>query len=260
MKKLILITLLFCCAFTIKGQNLVLNGSFEQNNVTGVDCETEISNSIYSNLMMYSTAFSVYGNLDNGILFENCNHYNQFFDSLAQQGQYSTWLYSADTIINGFHYQQFTALSLELSQQLQVGNYYKLSFHQKTSPFPSYYNYSPGGTIIGISSSDTNFGVVIDTTIFPVEGWTEVEIIFQATIPAQHLTIKSYLELGLHASLVDNFVLTLDSMPPNAINEQYGKKKLLKIVDILGRESKSKKGLLFYIYSDGTVEKRIIIE
>ena len=37
-------------------------------------------------------------------------------------------------------------------------------------------------------------------------------------------------------------------------------KKLLKIVDVLGRETKVKKNtLLFYTYSDGTVEKRIII-
>jgi len=35
----------------------------------------------------------------------------------------------------------------------------------------------------------------------------------------------------------------------------------IKIVDILGKESSSsKKGLLFYIYDDGTVEKRIMIE
>jgi len=38
-------------------------------------------------------------------------------------------------------------------------------------------------------------------------------------------------------------------------------KKLLKIIDILGRETKPKKNiLLFYIYSDGTVKKQIIIE
>ena len=37
-------------------------------------------------------------------------------------------------------------------------------------------------------------------------------------------------------------------------------RQLLKIVDILVRESKSKKGLLFYIYSDGTVEKKIIVQ
>jgi len=44
------------------------------------------------------------------------------------------------------------------------------------------------------------------------------------------------------------------------IQAENPNKELLKIVDILGRESKSKKGLLFYIYSDGTVEKLIIIE
>ena len=39
------------------------------------------------------------------------------------------------------------------------------------------------------------------------------------------------------------------------------KKKQFKIVDILGKESQpNKKGLLFYIYSDGTVEKKLIIE
>ena len=38
-------------------------------------------------------------------------------------------------------------------------------------------------------------------------------------------------------------------------------KKLLKIVDFLGRESNERKTTpLFYIYNDGTVEKRIIIE
>jgi len=47
-----------------------------------------------------------------------------------------------------------------------------------------------------------------------------------------------------------------------AINEtSQQQKQLLKIVDILGKERKSnKKGLLFYIYSDGTVEKRIVME
>jgi hypothetical protein len=38
-------------------------------------------------------------------------------------------------------------------------------------------------------------------------------------------------------------------------------KKLLKIVDILGRETIHKKNtLLFYIYSDGTVEKKVFVE
>ena len=38
-------------------------------------------------------------------------------------------------------------------------------------------------------------------------------------------------------------------------------KKLLKVTDLLGRETKGTKNeVLFYIYNDGTVEKRIIIE
>ena len=38
-------------------------------------------------------------------------------------------------------------------------------------------------------------------------------------------------------------------------------KKLLKVTDILGREPKvTKNEALFYIYDDGTVEKKIIIE
>ena len=38
-------------------------------------------------------------------------------------------------------------------------------------------------------------------------------------------------------------------------------KQLIKIVDLLGRESKDLKSQpLFYIYDDGTVEKKIILE
>ena len=38
-------------------------------------------------------------------------------------------------------------------------------------------------------------------------------------------------------------------------------KKLINVVDILGRTTSSnKKTTLFYIYNDGTVEKRIIVE
>ena len=72
--------------------------------------------------------------------------------------------------------------------------------------------------------------------------------------------MKVMLAQGHHGALVDNFVL--DSLPPNAINEApQQENQLLKIVDILGKESEpQQKGLLFYIYSDGTVEKKLIIE
>lgn len=46
-----------------------------------------------------------------------------------------------------------------------------------------------------------------------------------------------------------------------AIKEHTTIKELLKVTDILGRETEGTKNKsLFYIYSDGTIEKKIIIE
>ena len=46
-----------------------------------------------------------------------------------------------------------------------------------------------------------------------------------------------------------------------AINEHTSNKELIKVTNILGRETKGTKNEpLFYIYDDGTVEKKIIIE
>jgi len=47
---------------------------------------------------------------------------------------------------------------------------------------------------------------------------------------------------------------------PSAIEEHTTNKELLKITDLLGRETKQTNQPLFYIYDDGTVEKRIVIE
>ena len=45
-----------------------------------------------------------------------------------------------------------------------------------------------------------------------------------------------------------------------SIQEHIKNKELLKVTDLLGRETKQTNQPLFYIYDDGTVEKRIIIE
>jgi hypothetical protein len=48
---------------------------------------------------------------------------------------------------------------------------------------------------------------------------------------------------------------------PTAVNEFNANKTLLKITDVLGRESKPQKNvLLFYRFDDGTVEKRMVVE
>ena len=45
------------------------------------------------------------------------------------------------------------------------------------------------------------------------------------------------------------------------ISEQNPERKLLTIKDMLGRETEVKNNsILFYLYDDGTVEKRIIVK
>jgi Leucine-rich repeat (LRR) protein len=51
-----------------------------------------------------------------------------------------------------------------------------------------------------------------------------------------------------------------NNCPPSAIEEHTTNKELLKVTDLLGRETKGTNQPLFYIYDDGTVEKRIVIE
>ena len=48
--------------------------------------------------------------------------------------------------------------------------------------------------------------------------------------------------------------------PPSEIQEYSLNKELLKVIDILGRETKQTNQPLIYLYDDGTVEKRIVIE
>ena len=69
--------------------------------------------------------------------------------------------------------------------------------------------------------------------------------------------------VSIGGSLVtDTCILTYNSTP-SAITDinPRGDRKLISIVDVLGRENKGTRNEpLFYIYDDGTVEKQIIIE
>ena len=58
----------------------------------------------------------------------------------------------------------------------------------------------------------------------------------------------------------DNDVISFNVATSVGIEEQASNKKLLKATDLLGRETKETNQPLFYIYDDGTVEKRIVIE
>ena len=82
----------------------------------------------------------------------------------------------------------------------------------------------------------------------------------------QNITIPFYGSLHLingwfagnpNTSCIFPFILNGGT---TSIQELTTKKELIKVRDLFGRETKQTKQTLFYIYSDGTVEKRIIIE
>ena len=68
----------------------------------------------------------------------------------------------------------------------------------------------------------------------------------------------------LNAASSSSYITNVDCSSINVNTLQFDSsshKRILKIVDLLGRETKEKKNTpLFYIYDDGTVEKRITIE
>jgi hypothetical protein len=54
--------------------------------------------------------------------------------------------------------------------------------------------------------------------------------------------------------------LTVNESSPSSIHDYAINKKLLKVTNLLGRETRQTNQPLFYIYDDGTVDKKIIIE
>jgi len=82
-----------------------------------------------------------------------------------------------------------------------------------------------------------------------------------------------YLNYGYYTvslTVIDNFFGTqdnisqsvfVDSCTSTEVNNYILSKEILQVRDILGRETNPKRNkILFYIYNDGTVEKKIIIE
>jgi len=117
---------------------------------------------------------------------------------------------------------------------------------------------------VGISNYNNQLGRHLITTNYGDSIWQEYTYVFETQDAEEYLTVT----VGVNDTIdygvfIDHFVLTETTEPlTTGINElNSNNKQLLKIVDILGKESKpSPNNVLFYIYSNGTVEKRLIIE
>jgi len=163
-----------------------------------------------------------------------------------------------------------TSPIFDLSQPLSQNQSYYLSYYCWFSNGGGGWQAGSPNDSLTISITNGNSTVVLETITEndPMGQWN-----FHSFELSQYLPITSTMQvivetadwdaLGGHLveSGFDKFQVT--STIPTNVPDLFveGNRKLVKIVDILGREvDPSKNIILFYIYDDGTLEKRIIIE
>ncbi len=158
-----------------------------------------------------------------------------------------------------FSFNLFSALSDEKN--------YKLSFSIRKPPQPPLLTNGcsdPANNYIkvGISNYDNQFGTLLYTSPLGSDEWQEYSVVFNTQNAEEFITVKAGVgDTNNWVVHIDNFVLVENPEPVGVQEVNSNNKQLLKIVDILGRESKpTATGLLFYIYSDGTVEKKVFVE
>jgi hypothetical protein len=219
MNKRITILLLVISLNTVFAQNLLLNGSFENN--TATNYITDLTNIQYNQVINYSTSFgdninpTLIGEID--LLKDSLQLYSidtnwviyaqngEWFIAAAAKG-YNYINSSGDTL--PFWFSQ-DAFSLELSDSLDVGQWYELSFYMMHKHPPNGYPaYLPGRLSLGLSNYPDSFGVIIDTTLFTDTLWTKQSFTFQVTSNFKHITCRPVREVyGMNWVFVDNFVL-----------------------------------------------------
>lgn len=167
-----------------------------------------------------------------------------------------------------FHNIKQGKVSLKLQNPLSDVKRYKLSFYAKSPPtdIPIPFCLTKKGNFvtIGISNYNNQFENQLLTTPLVDTSWSQYNYVFETQNSEEYITLKAGINDTINQTiLLDHFVLTETQEPlTTGVSElNSNNQQLIKIVDILGKESSpNKKGLLFYIYSDGTVEKRIFIE
>lgn len=116
----------------------------------------------------------------------------------------------------------------------------------------------------GTSNYDNQFGTHIYSSPLGDSIWKQYSIVFNTQNEEEYITVQVDTgNISQHKVFIDNFVLVETEEPlTTPINEiAQQEKQLLRIVDVLGKETPYKKNTpLFYIYNDGTVEKKIIVE
>ena len=155
-------------------------------------------------------------------------------------------------------------MNFDLSSSIVNGEWYKLSYYIKYCPkFSTISTQHQDSTVLTFSLGNDSlcFGdQLVHTSPYPDSNWVKQNVVFQANDNYDYLSVKTnLLHTWINGILLDHIVLTTDTA--TSVQEYVQEPKLVRIVDMLGRETQPKKNTpLFYLFDDGTVEKRLIIE
>ena len=121
------------------------------------------------------------------------------------------------------------------------------------------------GGNVNFKGSYVNYYVANDAVLVPVyndPNDSSALSIIQTLYPSKTIVgidcSNMFYEGGMVHCVTQQQPISLASTNINQINQQNN--RLIKTVDVLGRTQHKSNTLLFYIYDDGTVEKKIIIE
>ena len=264
-KKQLIILSLLCGALQSTAQQFV-NGSFEVNSVGSCDVfhfNGPLDSPFYPgndlHIIPQSNAFS-----EIWLIRNNCD--------LHGWGGYQGPAAEGSWFINTVSKEDFsptammkTTFSLKLDAPLQPQQAYKMSWWQKTPPPPQnpMWNYTGLGYPLsfGLSNDSVEWqGMVFHTTPIVDSVWTYMEATFTAPQDSlRYITCTvNLLDTISRSAYLDDFQLEVLTSLPEATTSPP---QLLRIVDLLGRETQPKANTpLFYIYDNGRVEKRLVVE
>ena len=167
-------------------------------------------------------------------------------------------LSSGDIVGNASYTSSFLNFTASLVLDFTLGpNYAKIDMIDTSGTTMGFFiieNLTPGVKISSIGPNDGNnytngYISQLNFTDLFVNPNEAGPITFTANIDS---------ELGDNINFIDSSIVI--NCEATTIENISSSKKSIQIVDILGRETNQSNQLLFYIYDDGTVEKKIIIE
>ena len=175
------------------GQNLILNGDFENNGATS--SQYNMSNAMFNSLVYNATAFGTGDEID---LMTTDSPYGL----LPESGLWKLGIHKSGYPIYG----NDDAFSFTLSSPLVAGQQYALSFYGQD--VVSAQNPGGGQLQVGVSSTPTSFGTLVFAGTLGTNAWTHLTSTFVAPMSGLYLSVQVDPNAVPTWANIDNFSLT----------------------------------------------------